>query len=262
MDIYVISLIDAHERRAAITKQLDKLGLAFEFFDACTGADGYQPFFDGYNAATYQIHSRRDALPGEIGCYASHLSLWQRCAQTGKPIVIIEDDAILTEQLPAALQATEKIITTCGFIRLEANKQSSRRPRRYMPIGKVDEFEVSYIARVALCMTGYVVSPAAAEQLAKHSKVLLAPVDRYLQRPWSHRQPLYLLSPPVVLRQQGVFASSIKTGEGAAGKLLSPGLLLRIAAINGAYFCKRVWFNATNGRQSRANLRRALTSLN
>jgi glycosyl transferase family 25 len=262
MEIYVISLAGAHERRAAITKQLEKLGLAFEFFDACTGADGYQPFFDGYTAATYRIHSRRDALPGEIGCYASHLSLWQRCAQAGRPMVIIEDDAILTDQLPVALEATEKIITTCGFIRLEPNKQSSRRPRRYMPVGKVDEFEVNYIARVALCGTGYAVSPAAAEQLAKHSKVLLAPVDRYLQRAWSHRQPLYLLSPPVVLRQQGVFTSSIKTGEGAAGKLLTPGLLLRIATIKGAYFFKRVWFNATIGRKSHAQVRKRLARLN
>jgi len=258
MDIYVISLKDAHERRAAITQQLDKLGLSFEFFDACTGVDGYEPFFDAYDPATYMIHSRRAALPGEIGCYASHLSLWQRCVETGRPLAVIEDDAVLTDDFPAALKTAEKIIATCGFIRLEENKQS-RFPKRYQSVGTLDKFTISFIARVALCTTGYTVSPTAAGRLADNSTTLLAPVDRYLQRPWSHGQPLYLLSPAAVLKQEGVFESAVKAGD--TGKTLSTSLLLRIAAIKGMYFFKRVWFNATTGRKSRARVRQALATL-
>jgi glycosyl transferase family 25 len=263
MDLYVISLADALERRTAITDQLNGLGLPFKFFDACTGAAGYEPFFSDYDPATYKIHSRREALPGEIGCYASHLSLWQLCVEIDRPIIIIEDDAILTEAFPAALRSTAKISAECGFMRLEPNKQSSRRPRRYLPVGKLDEFAVNYVARLSLCMTGYTVSPAAARRLAENSATLLAPVDRYLQRPWSHRQPVYSLAPAAVQqrpRQEGVYKSNIKVG-GHGHEKLTLGTLMRIALIKGGYFCKRVWFNATTGRLSRARVRQALRQL-
>jgi glycosyl transferase family 25 len=261
MELYVISLADALERRAAITDQLNGLGLPFKFFDACTGAAGYEPFFNDYDPATYRIHSRREALPGEIGCYASHLALWQLCVEIDRPIVIIEDDAILTEAFPAALRSTAKIIADCGFMRLEPNKQSRRRPRRYIPVGELDQFEVNYVARLSLCMTGYAVSPAAARRLVESSATLLAPVDRYLQRPWSHRQPVYSLTPAAVQRQQGVFESNIKVGSGAGHEQLTLGVLTRIALSKGGYFCKRVWFNATTGRLSRTRVRQALRQL-
>ncbi|CCF80089.1 putative lipopolysaccharide biosynthesis protein [Helicobacter bizzozeronii CCUG 35545] len=32
---------------------------------------------------------------GELGCYASHYSLWQKCIQLHEPIAILEDDVHL-----------------------------------------------------------------------------------------------------------------------------------------------------------------------
>ena len=95
MQIIVISLKDATERRQHISAQLESLGLSHEFFDACRGDDGYEPFFSNYDPDIYMLHSRRAALPGEIGCFASHLSLWKRCVEIDEPIVILEDDGSL-----------------------------------------------------------------------------------------------------------------------------------------------------------------------
>ena len=35
--------------------------------------------------------------PGELGCFASHYLLWEKCLELNEPIVVIEDDAQLEE---------------------------------------------------------------------------------------------------------------------------------------------------------------------
>jgi glycosyl transferase family 25 len=260
MDIFVISLARATKRRSFILERLKELGLSSEVFDACTGENGYAPFFTDYNSLTYKVHSRREPMPGEIGCYASHMGLWKKCVELNRPIVILEDDARLTDELPRALQVSADLIEACGFIRLESCKQM-KFPRRFAPVGGLDEFEVNYIYRVSDCMTGYVIAPEAAKRFIANSQTMLAPVDRFLQRPWTHEQPLYLLTPPSVVRQSGELGSDIKTEGASPRKDLSLGVLSSIIVLKSIYSLRRILFNATAGRRSRAIVRKLMSKL-
>jgi len=263
MKIFIISLTNATQRRARISAQLERLGLAYEFFDACRGDDGYQPYFEGYDPDIFMLYSRRTALPGEIGCYASHKSLWQKCIETQEPIVIIEDDAHLDDRLPDALKTAAKIIQQCGFIRLEPNKQSRQfyKPSRYQSVGYLDNFEISYLSRIALCTTSYIVSPAAAGKLVFASNVLLAPVDKFNQRNWHHGQALYLLSPEMVRAQDDELESQIKLDAKTAKHAVGLALFLKIAVYKSANWFRRVYFNATIGKQSKTRVREKIASL-
>ena len=56
----------------------------------------------------------------QVGCYLSHRALWQVCATTGKPIVVVEDDARpvrVAQRLADALQAPADagVVTMCMF---------------------------------------------------------------------------------------------------------------------------------------------------
>jgi glycosyl transferase family 25 len=87
--IKVISLARSHERRAAFATH--NAHVAYEFFGAVEGAT---------------IRPQMELLPelfgpnlpytdGAVGCALSHLSLWQDVVDSGRPLTILEDDAIL-----------------------------------------------------------------------------------------------------------------------------------------------------------------------
>src|SRR5262245_39356645 len=88
----VINLERDKARLAAVAAEFARHGMAFERFAAAEGlavpAGLRNYFFDveGRPAPTL--------TKGEIGCYASHLSLWQRvaCGQYPDATLICEDD--------------------------------------------------------------------------------------------------------------------------------------------------------------------------
>ena len=119
MKIFVISLPDQHERRATITRQLRTLDLEFEFFDAIRGTADPLPHFAAMSRLQYRLNTRRDPLPGEIGCYASHLALWRKSAELGEPLAILEDDFLAHDNFPDAIRTAGELIGEFGFIRFE-----------------------------------------------------------------------------------------------------------------------------------------------
>ena len=99
MDILVISLPNAKERRDFQQNQLSKLGLEFEFLDATSIHD--------LNEAIYKQHYQdwqRPLKTTEVACYYSHRRAWDRVIQFNKPVLILEDDALLSKCVPALLK--------------------------------------------------------------------------------------------------------------------------------------------------------------
>jgi glycosyl transferase, family 25 len=99
MDILVISLPNAKERRDFQQNQLSKLGLEFEFLDATSTHD--------LNEATYKQHYQdwqRPLKNTEVACYYSHRQAWDRVIQSNKPALILEDDALLSKCVPTLLK--------------------------------------------------------------------------------------------------------------------------------------------------------------
>ncbi|MBT8442747.1 MAG: glycosyltransferase family 25 protein [Gammaproteobacteria bacterium] len=201
MKIFVISLDDQHDRRAAIAQQLHGLGLEFEFFDAVRGSDNPLQHFPTVSNLQYQLNTRREPLPNEVGCYASHLSMWKRCAELGEPVVIMEDDFVAQSFFPEAIEAAGVLIDHFGFIRFEPFRRGARLTRSRRGARKIVEqgsFELYYLADPPLCMTAYAVNPESARALAAASAKLVGPVDKFIQRTWVHGVPLFALNPPSI----------------------------------------------------------------
>ena len=99
MDILVISLPNAKERRDFQQNQLSKLGLEFEFLDATSIHD--------LNEATYKQHYQdwqRPLKTTEVACYYSHRRAWDKIIQSNRPALILEDDALLSKCVPELLK--------------------------------------------------------------------------------------------------------------------------------------------------------------
>lgn len=95
MEIHIISLFNATERRDYQRAQLARLNLPFEFFNAVTINEIDQQ----------EIRIKKDAwerplMPTEVACFLSHFKLWIRVAKGKDAVLILEDDAILADLLP------------------------------------------------------------------------------------------------------------------------------------------------------------------
>ena len=211
MKIFVISLVTAADRRSSVTAQFRDIGLPFEFFDAVDGSNGLDGYFDGIDERTYRLNTYRDPLPGELGCYASHLALWQRAVDLDEPIVILEDDCKIEHNFLDALSAVARVIQEFGFIRLQgfsrATPLKSVQPSHF--VAQIDSFGIHYLSNVPLCLLAYAVSPASARQLVKSSIRIKAPVDKFVQRTWEHGTPIFAMSPECVTTSDLAAATTI-----------------------------------------------------
>jgi glycosyl transferase family 25 len=95
--IFVVSLMDAKDRRARISKKLEELGLDFDFVDAI---DGRKKLPDSLNTLVdRQTANRRLGRPivdAELACALSHVNIYQLLIESHhRGTIILEDDAII-----------------------------------------------------------------------------------------------------------------------------------------------------------------------
>ncbi len=87
---------------AFMEDQLNRLGLRFVRIEAVTADEALSAKDDEY----WSTWERPLGAP-ERACFLSHLSIWKRLAlqSSGEPVLVLEDDALLSERLPDVLRA-------------------------------------------------------------------------------------------------------------------------------------------------------------
>ena len=190
----VINLERDKARLAALSTEFARHGMAFERFAAVEGlavpAGLRNYFFDveGRPAATL--------TQGEIGCYASHLSLWQRVACRHYPdaTLICEDDIRLPDNFPAVLNdALGAAPAGWDVIRLSAPSR-----RTIWPIRQIcDGHRLVHYSKIPALLGAYLISQRGAEKLVK-AGLRTRPVDLDMARPWEIGLNLYGVDPAPV----------------------------------------------------------------
>jgi len=108
MQVHVINLKEAIERRNSITSQLEKLGLKYELFDAIRGS----------SLSEKELHEKVDMqevakypnwlTPNMLGCSLSHLGVYRRIAESGTDWhLVLEDDVELDPEMAHFMKAFE-----------------------------------------------------------------------------------------------------------------------------------------------------------
>jgi len=194
MKIIVISLPSSQDRRQRVADLLAQHNLAFEFFDAVDGRTGEHPYLHAYNEAEFLLNRRRKAALGELGCYVSHLLVWERCVTLNQPVVVLEDDFEITGNFCEGLRYVEQLIKQVAFVRLERLES-----RFYLRSHNNAQFSLVKQLKIGMCATGYVLTPQGAKDLLQHGREICAPVDLYLKRSCIHHQLIHALIPPIVV---------------------------------------------------------------
>ena len=162
MQIFVINLPSAIERRKLQIGQLVKLGLEYKILDARS--------VDDISKAIHKKHYfdwQRPLRKTEVACYYSHRSAWEMVIKSGKPALILEDDAILSKYLPKLLDNLNDIDNS-DLINLENRGRKKFVSRSHLDIDCNSKLLRLYQDRSGAA--GYILWPTGANKLIQHEK--------------------------------------------------------------------------------------------
>jgi glycosyl transferase family 25 len=104
LGVWLINLDRSAVRRAAMEQRLDALGLGYTRFAAIDGRAEWDRLVGGVDLPAFRRNVGREVLPGEIGCYASHLGVWQALLDSPcEAALILEDDVVFHDDFLPAL---------------------------------------------------------------------------------------------------------------------------------------------------------------
>lgn len=206
MQVFVISLPDAHARRAHVTHCLNAANVAFRFFDALTGEQAIKAGeFSSIDEDEFLLNTGRRITDGEIGCFASHRRIWKLCAALRAPVVILEDDFDLVGDLVPAIVAATRLLPTTGFIRLHTDIRG--RKHRIWVEG---DFELHRFTKPPHGLMAYAINSETARLFVDRTTRLSMPVDVFAKRYWDHGCAMYALLPYAFTHSSHHDASTIR----------------------------------------------------
>ncbi len=186
--IFVISL-KGSVRRQDIRQDMEYLNLDFEFFDAING-NGHSSVLSHYNHKKRMWKKGYEMTKGEIGCFASHYLMWEKCVSLNTPIIIMEDHAQINDNFMSVIDNFEQIIQREGFYKLNSV------PAKTKVIDKLaDNLSIVKFASKTTSTTGYILTPNTAKELIKRAGDWVEPVDDYMDKEWVHHVPKYGIAP-------------------------------------------------------------------
>lgn len=204
LPVYVINLPESTARRESIEQQAERLGFTPRFFEAVDGRAGEHPLFGRVNQEKRLRLKGRPFKPGELGVWASHYLLWERCVEENQAMVILEDDAQLKPNFPEFLESSAKITELFPYLRLFESNLASKK------LATVGGFHIHRYWRNPLRTTGYLLAPSAAKAFLSKADEWVLPVDDYMDLAWLHGVDCVGLKPGCVM-EETEFESTIQT---------------------------------------------------
>ena len=169
-------------------------GISVEFFKAFDGSKGEHVALSRYDDAMAFWLTGHRLTPGELGCFASHYTLWLSCVELRQPLLILEDDIDFSPRISEAIAVLEALVPRYQMIRL-----AGTRAREHRVLEKVGAWEIVRFNKGPYGTTAYAISPAAAAMLLAKANTWWLTVDRYVDRFWSHGvQSVGILPYPVM----------------------------------------------------------------
>lgn len=203
--IFVISLASVVERRKFMEQQLNNKGVPFEFFDAIDGRVNDHYLFEKYNSKKRRRQKGNELSRGELGCFASHYLLWEKCIELNTPIIIIEDDAVIYDEFNFFYKNITNITKNSDYLRLFVN--TGNHP--YLKIGYECNFDIVRYLKGPRATRGYFITPLAAQKFINDANEWVWPVDDYMDMSWIHKVQCRGIMPGIIQGEGAGFTSTI-----------------------------------------------------
>jgi glycosyl transferase, family 25 len=189
---WVINLDRAPERLARIRAQLEGLQLPWSRLPA-VDARALTPEQRGQlDEAAYRRKHGKTSVPGELGCYLSHLEVMRRfLASPARFALVLEDDVMLHDSLPAVLRGLVAQPQRWDVAKLSAVHSGT--PVRHFEVAPGHQLAVM----LSRCTgaSAYVVNRRAAQAYLQHLLPMQLPWDHVFDQAWRLGLRIRLVTP-------------------------------------------------------------------
>lgn len=191
LPVYVINLANDRSRWEAVAHSAETHAPNFEIHrvEAIDGRAPEAAAREGADVAAFERLCGRLMLPGEYGCYRSHLRALEAFVAHGAPYgLILEDDIVFDEDSAARIEAIMAALSDFGVLKLVNH-------RRSFLIRLADTECGDSIGRAIHGPQGsaaaYLVSRDGARRLLDALATMTLPWDVALERFWDHGVPVF-----------------------------------------------------------------------
>lgn len=180
--VLLINLPRSTERRERMEQRLSAIGLPYELLPAVDGRARWDELLASVDVPAFERHTGRDVLPGEVGCYHSHLRAWQRfLASDAQTLLVLEDDMVFHADFVAALR-----IALRGRAHWDMLKLAKIRAKQPLCQGTLGAYRLNAYVGAATGFGAYLVQREAAQRLLPTVLPIRAPIDRELEQVQRH----------------------------------------------------------------------------
>lgn len=158
--------------------QLQALSLDYRLFKAVDGEVEWDKISQRVNIQTFERNVGRVILPGEIGCYLSHIGVWQDFLDSGRDVaLVLEDDILLHHDFRVAMQHGLASIDKWDMLKLS-------RIRAKFPVKQdvIGDYQLSAFVGTFTGMGAYLITRSCAKRLLPDMFPISQPIDHALDR--------------------------------------------------------------------------------
>ncbi len=198
--VLLINLPRSTDRLARMQARLQALGLGYEVLEAVDGRARWSELLPSVDVRAFERHVGRDVLPGEIGCYHSHLQAWQRfLASDAHTLLVLEDDMVFADDFVQALR-----IALQGAEHWDMLKLAKIRAKQPVCQGLLGPYRLNAYIGPATGFGAYLIQRKTAQRLLPTLLPIRAPIDRELEQVHRHDLRHFGLEPfPAEPRDEG-----------------------------------------------------------
>lgn len=180
--VLLINLPRSTDRRALMEQRLAALGLDYELLPAVDGRAQWEQLLPSVDLPAFQRHAGGDVLPGEIGCYHSHLQAWQRLvASDAQVLLVLEDDMVFHDDFMQALR-----IALRGRAHWDMLKLAKIRAKQPVCQGRLGPYRLNACIGAFTGFGAYLIQRETAQRLLPQLLPIRAPIDRELEQVHRH----------------------------------------------------------------------------
>jgi len=211
--IFVITLPHATDRQQTIRRRLAGLGLPFEFIEGVDGRKLDLARHPNYAPGKRRMFYGRDLSGGEFGCILAHRRVYRHMiSERVERALVLEDDALLTDQLPAVLRALEGIQPGWDLVRFLGREKNYRTTRVIAPLPGTEAMLARQLG-IPGGAYGYLLNLDAARRLEELTRRNWLAIDTLHGAVWLTRLRTYAVVPSPVLPND-LSPSCIDTQDG------------------------------------------------
>ncbi|WP_301098110.1 glycosyltransferase family 25 protein, partial [Otariodibacter sp.] len=201
--IFIINLEKSVDRKKFITEQINKFNTSspglvnYQFFPAINGKENPDFYlFKKYNQEKRLRCKGHTMNFSQLGCWASHYLLWEKCIELNQGIIVLEDDAIIHDNFLEVYRFCSSTENTFEFFWLSP-PSPQRRNQKGTKIYTIPQTQNTLLRfyKAWNNTTGYYITPQAAKKLLDYAKEWIYEVDITMERYWENNLDFLAVTP-------------------------------------------------------------------